>query len=266
MASLDEPYIVYKDKYTEYYPINDENSIFITNLGITTRKQLSNFLVDYLENYSKIVNIYIPGEWRINLITNRTDESLGIAYVYFSNKEMYHIFLGNNPNGTRNLAQIPNPLYKNNMVKQENIIKDIDLVTPPYIQVPYEKVVNNLYITIKDYKMGKNKYILPKIDPCILRKKKDVDYNKLVCNRAPLNITKNDIKKIFSFYVKDPNDIDAGYPLIKIESKGNYSTVEVSYNHNTNDGMFALIMSKKIKIVFKDKNYTLMFNHSKCSL
>lgn len=263
MASLDEPF---KDKYTEYHPINDENTIFITNLGMTNRKQLNNFLVKYLENYFKATKVYIPGDWRINLITKRSGEPLGIAYVYFSNKEMYHIFLGNNPDGTRNLALIPNPLYRKDMAKQEIVLKDIDLETPPYIQVPYESVVNNLYIILKDYKSCSNKYILPKIDPCILRVKKGIDYSKLICNRAPIDITKIDIKNIFSFFVKNPNDFNSGYPLIKIESKGSYSSVEVTYNPETNDGMFALIMTKKIKLNFKGKNYTLMFDHCKCSL
>tara|TARA_R100000750_G_C2325572_1_gene88020 strand:+ start:102 stop:890 length:789 start_codon:yes stop_codon:yes gene_type:complete len=259
MASLDEPY---KDKYTEYFPINDEHTIFITNLGIATRKQLNNFLVDYLENYFRLTNVHIPGDWRINLITKRSGESLGIAYVYFSNREMYHIFLGNNPDGTKNSARIPNPLYRKDMGKQENILKDIDLVTPAYIQVPYASVVENLCITIKDYKSGRNKYILPKIDPCILRAKKNIDYSKLICNRAPLDITKNDVKNIFSFFVKNPNDLNNGYPIIKIESKDNYSLLEVSFNPETNDGMFALIMTKKIKLNYKDKNYTLLFNHT----
>jgi len=250
--------------------INDENTIFLSNLGPCTEKQVQNFLETYIQRYFSVTGRRVWGKWKINLVTNRQNEPVGIAYVYFSNTQMYHIFIGNNPEGTRRFGKVPNPHFLDFSEKEENILEDIDLRTPEFINIPYENPVQIPYIILDENQVIKyncNKLVKPKIDPCILKLiDSDLDKNTLVCSKAPSNISKQCIKNIFEFYVKKSKDLEEGYPRIDIESKGNFSTIKICYHPDSIDGKFALIMTKKIKLFLKNKNYILMFGHKKCSL
>ncbi len=256
------------DKY-DNSPINDENTIFLSNLGPSTEKQIQNFLETYIERYYNASRNRIWGEWKINHVTNKFGEPQGIAYVYFANPKMYHIFLGNNPDGSKRSAKIPNPHFDEIPINEENILQDFDLNTPAFIDVPYENPVKKPYIILnckQVEKYGRNMYIEPKIDPCILRSgKANLPKNILVCQKAPNNINENYIKSIFEFYIKNRDDIESGYPKVNIESKGNFSTIEIVYHPDSIDGIFALIMTRKIRINIKNKNITLLFGHKNFS-
>lgn len=232
--------------YINYQPVNDQNTIRILNVK-TSRNQINSFLRNYVDMYYDFTSIQIVGKWRISLIPH-----LKIAYVYFSNPELFHIFLGNNPDGSRRFKCIPNPSYRSEMVKDDSIIKNIYLDTPEYINVPCENPVP----------LCKLNSVNPKIEPVILRNKKDVYQNVLVCSKAPKGLDRSYIYDLFSFYVKDKS---CEYPKIQIINHDRHSVIEVTYAPDSIDGMFALIMMRKVEITYKDKSYTLVFDYKPIS-
>ena len=250
-------------------PINDENTIFLANLGPSTEKQIQNFLETYVERYYSASNTRIWGGWRINCIADKYGGPIGIAYVYFSNPRMFHIFLGNRPDGTKRSARIINPHFDEILSQEENILEDFDLNTPLYIDIPYDNPVKKPYIMLDPKQVEKyecNMYVEPKISPCILRVgRSNLQKNILFCSKAPNNISEQYIRNIFEFYVKNKNHVEKGYPRVNIESRGNFSSIEITFHHNSNDGIFALTMTRKLKMNIKNKIVTLSFGHKNLS-
>lgn len=237
-------------------PLYDENTICLFNLGPTTRAQVELFICKYLDQ----CNVYETGLWRINMITNSHNEYIGSAYVYFSDKKLYHLLLGNNPDGSRRVVRIPNPYYG----EESNLeveLQDIDLNLEPYIEVPYNKNFKVPMIELDDSQLesnGFNRYIEPEIVPCVIRDTGRYP-NILICDRAPTFMTERNFYDLFSFYVKNEEDKDT-YPIIKITDKGRSSVIEIIYPPGKLDAMFASVMTRKVKVLYgQDRLYVLSF-------
>src|SRR4030042_3276008 len=147
--------------YVNYQPVTDQNTIRILNIR-TSKHQIDIFLNKYINVFYEITGVKIIGNRRISYKPH-----LRMAYVYVSNSEMFHIFLGNNPDGSRHVKRMLNPLYQPNIDTDESIIKNIYLDTPEYIDVPYENPVPLCEIKTA------NEFVVPKIEPATLRNKKD---------------------------------------------------------------------------------------------
>lgn len=243
----------------------DENTITLYDIEIITEEQIETFIRNFLDRYYSITGTEITGKWRINRITNKKGLPLGKAFIYFSNKEMYHIFIGNNPDGTRKTIRIINPFYDKD-VKIENVkIRDFDLNTPEFIEIPHQPNFIKPCILLDQKQatfLGRG-YIEPRISPCALRPLKNSnDNNILFCRSVPSWITEEIIKDIFVFYVKDPLDVIEGYPVISFRDRGNDRSVRVTFKEGTKDSMFALVMNRKVKTSFDGKEFSMIFSYA----
>lgn len=96
-------------------------------------------------------------------------------------------------------------------------------------------------------------------------------HNVWVANNIPDFVTPHILLKYLQQYVTDRNvksnfridnkELLLPYPHIRIQKKAAKSSVYITFNPNSTDGMFALKMCRQLKIDSGNKSATLYFNH-----
>lgn len=243
-------------------PLYDKNTISMSNLGPSTRTQVELFIRQYLDEYADKYDLDITdSEWRVNLITNSQNEYTGSAYVYFRDSRLYHLFLGNNADGSRKISRIMNPYYDSKNSERCKSLPGIDLHLLPYIEVPRTREIPLPIIELEENQLVENnfnKFVQPDIGPCVLRES-DFYSNVLICERAPTFMTASNFYDLFSFYIKDEDDRKQ-YPIVELIDRGRSYSVEVTFPPNKIDALFAEIMTKKVKVLYKSERlYVLSF-------
>jgi hypothetical protein len=238
--------------------IYDRHTVCLTLIFEAEHEDVINYISDFFKKYNEHNKTAYQDDFRINLLTDRLGNKVGICYVYFYSSEMYNIFIGNNPDGTIPIRKIKNPDYKPYNDQKESIfIKDIDFDTPEFVEVPINRH------SFEQPKMSTlvNKSFIPRVNPTLADEpESEYHRNILFCSRAPNCISYDFIYNTFEFYCTEGRN---EYPIVNIKKNSKFCTIEVTYHPQSNDALFALKMSKKITFIHKDKNYTLFFYYKR---
>lgn len=90
------------DKHTLYIKCNygSEKQIYdVLNAGLTK-----------YQHDNKITNLNC--RFRVNYITNKEGEPLGLAFAFFTDEPIYHMILGRNPDGTERFVEYDDPSWQ----------------------------------------------------------------------------------------------------------------------------------------------------------
>jgi hypothetical protein len=154
-----------------------------------------------------------------------------------------------------------NPYYDHDLNITREALPGIDLRLLPYIEIPRNREIELPTIELEEHQLRENnfnKYIQPDVGPCVLRESSTYP-NVLYCERAPIFMTERNFRDLFSFYVKDERDKEE-YPIIEMIDRGRSYSVEVTFPPDKIDALFAEVMTKKVKVLYRSERlYILSF-------
>jgi hypothetical protein len=279
---------------TTYY---DNHTLFV-RCDCATLKQIKEVFNEALETYQKDNGILLDCKYRINLVENKEKQSLGIAFVHFSNPEVYNMIIGKNFDGTDRVEYIDDPTS----VKQQqndwsitdipkhsiNWADDDDYIPQKKIPVPLEPLIKLPPYTLTEEQIenkkqkiitdnsGKQDFDISlvkiastaylSIDRAIITKLENKYMpNILKCVHVPNWISKDDIKQKFIPYVSDSKTIQ-DRNIKGRRFKETYPFVNINndgvafiiFDPSTHDAQFALHMTKKLVFQKYDKNNKLL--------
>lgn len=258
---------------------SDSHTMFVTDLGPTDEKQLHDALVSYFEACRKVLGIKDKnffGDWRINVVKRQGDIPIGVAYIFLVKKEAYNVAMGKNVDGTTRKKTIPNPDYKEKSCDKMSVAeifnaprivswademgdhenKTILVDEEPTAVFPHI-VLRKTQVT--DPKITK---VTPFIRPC---KAPHPDagtiHNILVSYSVPPFITEKNLLEIFSPYVTEEKSRSEGYPKISISNR---REAQIEFARNTEESIFAQLMTMKTTVVDKDgQKHILVFKYKR---
>jgi len=255
----------------------DTHTVFITGIKHISATQLSDSLSDYFDRCKSLppsTDRKFWGKWKINVVSNRLGETVGVAYVFFTKTEAYHALLGNNPDGSKRCGETPNPPHKEEERKES--IKGDDI---PCLSIR---------LTLNQQEKYHNSVLIPDVKPC-LTYAPDSDYNKctLFSKNIPFWVTESDLRGVFLPFVTAASDRNSGFPKITFVKQPNYSDrprrgntwngnskkndkfhmAFVKFNPDNNNSLFVLVMTKKVTIkgsgANSNKKVDLIFDYAR---
>ena len=88
----------------------DTHTLFI-KCGSASMEQIYQILNDSLDTYRSTNDQKIKCDFYVNVIKNRENVSFGIAFIFISNPEVYHMLTCKNPDGTERIEYRDNPTW-----------------------------------------------------------------------------------------------------------------------------------------------------------
>jgi len=269
--------------------------ILYVSTGIAFPWQLSQSIKQAIKDASIRLQREIETRFKINIIIDHSGKNYGYGYIWFTNPEVCYMLCGKNPDGSERCEYIddtdwvppseprPNRTLEEvlehikgkswaEITDEEDEIerrytcpkKKIELpplmVLPPYDYTPEQlKLIQDSNETVGYFK----------VSPAYVKDVEDIYYPNILCGRnIPNWITEEDLKDIFipyttnsSFKIKRKiNGIyfyDT-YPFVTITKKIAF----ITFDTNTHDASFALLMCRKIEIEKNNQKCLIIFNHS----
>ena len=243
----------------------DNHTLFVYS-GSVTAEDLLEFCHQSLERYrADIDDPSYACDFRVQIVNDKEGNSLKMGFIFVSNPEVYHMLLGNRPDGSRNVSLVDDSTWSAATVVEDPRWKDFDV-----------KKCRD-WVTATEYERYKDRLettpVCPKIEvslPTLMTLSdgtddfyvdralaRDLDHNRsadtLKCRNVPMWITKEDIKQVVDFYSSNPN-----YPVVYFSAN---RTLFISYDPKTTDASFALHMIRKITLKADDKTAVLYFDH-----
>jgi hypothetical protein len=266
------------ERLKEY--LENKNDMFVESINPTLSLSNKNKIIrEYLSrNYKKVPKKKtFECDIDVNVLIDRNGVYYGFCYVFVSNDEVYWMLLGRNPDGGERVLEYLDPEWipplPRSEKEPERVITDwyeMTLEEDKYIHPTIRESLEPLLI-VPGYKYDKKQLthlqtiaIQDNEDPLEVPNmgyfeisraySKDVPCDKmrnvLCARRVPNWITKDMLKEIFKRYAttgKVTADGDS-YPLISlVEGKtDNNNIVFVTYDSESTDAIFALLMTRKI--------------------
>jgi hypothetical protein len=275
----DKPVIRYYDHHTIY-----------ARVEIATKEQIINIIHDAIYNMKNIVTSYSNCKFKVNLVKLKTGDSRGIAYIRITNKEVYNVLVGLNPDGSSRVEYYPDPLWTLPEKKLEDAIEelenscdhvqwaDLDELEQQYIHPMLERELSSL-IEIPKFKYTEKQmeYLrklytenniegdVPEYGGIHISRAFVVDpdtkfnHNILCARNIPNWIDETILKDIFIPYVEN---IRNKYPIVSINTHNNIRTAFVTFDPYSNDALFALHMNKHLPIRSGNNKTVLYFSNS----
>ena len=225
------PYDKEKDKeqIMDGYAVTDNRTLYVRCEGATSQ-QIKTCMEEALATYREKTGEPLPCDVVINLVENRERKSYGIAFVFVTNPQVYHMLVGLNPDGSEKTPADPESLILKFSPEHGDSYPPL-LEFSPAIVYPVEEG-----------------YL----------------HNVLKCKKIPGWVSVDDILSIAEVYaIKDPfvearpeDYVRDSYPMVEITRNGE---VFVTYDPETNDALFALHMMKKIFIKKNNISCVLTF-------
>jgi len=249
-----------------------------------------------IKEAEKILGYKTNCKFRVNLIVDKEGKYFGFGYIRVSDPKIYWMVLGRNPDGTERIEEYPDPDWKpptNKPEKSENkswfemveeeeayIQPTIKKILPSLIPIPGYEYDEEQIEHLKELANDENIEI-PKIGYFEISRAYATDSgpgtlkHRLCARNVPDWIPPEAFKAIFSFYVSEnkkgttkignKETVD-NYPIINfMDTKNGSRIVFVTFDIATKDALFALLMTKKTRIVNpknKDLKTTLIFMHA----
>ena len=232
---------------------------------------------------------------KVNLIVNKNSEYYGFGYIHVSDPRVYWVLLGRNTDGSERIITYPDPNWvaptlatktpaegTGTGVNWYEMAEEADRYIQPMIEenlgpltiIPGYKYDEEQYAHLQDVaeSEGKDPSSVPLMGYFELSRAyaRDVDQGKqanvLRAQPVPDWIPAIAFKSIFGFYVR-PGSEHPQINLTDIPSTEGTSTsrkVTITFDPNTMDAIFVLLMTRKVHIVHPkrpDLKCTLIFDH-----
>lgn len=222
---------------------HDNHTIYAYTHDIT-KEQLHDIVQETINNIQK--NHGICTKFRVNVVTNYENKTLGFSFIFLSNKEVYNILLGKNVDGT--------PRFKEKDIKiidtsiKRSWADDLDDDNNPVLDDPLEKFNFSKY--------GKEPDVEYRIIPAFVGNVDD-GYcpNVLRTPKIPEWVDENDLREHFEIYTSNP------YTKYRVNIRGRQQMIQyphvvitkgrsafITFDINTKDAQFALHMNKKTEL------------------
>lgn len=92
--------------------LSDNHTLYV-KCNYATERQIYDVLNAGLTKYQKDNQLEnIDRRFRVNYITNKEGEPLGLAFVFFIDPTLYHMILGRNPDGSARIIEQDDPSWK----------------------------------------------------------------------------------------------------------------------------------------------------------
>jgi hypothetical protein len=279
----------------------DEHSLYIDS-GVATEAQVSKCLKEAIEKGEEILGSKNTCKFKVNLIVNKDGEYFGFGYIRVSDPKIYWMLLGRNPDGSERIEEYPDPNWsppKREILTPDQIIEKSKRKTwieqveeedafiqpmikkqlPPLIAIPGYKydVEQRKHLKELAEENGTNVEV-PLLGHFEISRGYATDTqlgmlkNRICARNVPDWIPIEAFKSIFSFYVsdknkkiKEANGNEETYPIVNFVDSNKGRIVFVTFDPQTKDAIFALLMTKKLRIAHpKDskKKTTLVFMHA----
>ena len=238
--------------------------------GTATNDQLISCLTEAIQKYLVSKPKSFSPKFKSNIITKHDGTTYGYGYVWVEDLKLSNILIGLNPDGSKRVKEIEDtdwvadsnvekeyhewlslPLVGKSWVEIADIEDEFQAkLTRPKLYQPLEPL-----IVLEGFKMLK---------ASVSEKESHITTNKLFCSSVHSDIHEKDIKEVFEPFstsksMKKGSSNQHRYPEIGLETKKGSSTVLVTFDPSTNDGMFALLMTRRVLI----KGHTLYFDYFK---
>jgi hypothetical protein len=246
------------------------NYIYVQS-HLATNKQITEALNKTFIKYESELE-GISKEFEANIITKPDGTTYGYGYLWVRDEKLYYMLLGKNKDGSELYIEeedenwkpdpkvieerqklmygtIENKSWYEIMIMEEELDEKLKrpkikkVVTSPISQVKYE--YNEIQKKIDTTKSEDN-FIFSQ---AIIRRKEDnyITY-KLFSPIVNKNVTEDDLRKVFCKFSTSNYKNGEFYPQITIDKKRQNNTVTIKFDPMTNDGLFALLMTRKIVI------------------
>lgn len=264
----------------------DNHTVFVTNIGPTNAEQLSKAFREYFDKASKKLGIRggakYWGDWKINIVRNREEKPIGVAYVFFMKPEAYYVILDRNTDGSERTMEVDNPDYKESDDEMD-FDTNMDFSSMSFSEMSWgdmcsakvSKTINvkieepiadfpEIKLTKEQMKSYDGEYVQMNVRRC-KAVVPDCTYDKytLMCAKAPVWINKAKIEELFRPYVTCKRDLDNGYPKVTIVKGNNKISRNKNGWNDSSDNDWKKVSSKpttcKIFVKFNSTSNDSMF-------
>ena len=259
----------------------DNHTVFIKCSNEYSENDIIDMFQDFLYDYMDESGDDIRSDFYVNIISNKDDVSYGLAFVYITNSEVYHMLFGRNKDGTERVEYINDPNWvapprsrtnsnsaslklseeRKNAVDNKASLFKLDWGSIMEADEEHEKqetAVKNKYVCPK-IKVSLGPLMSPMVDskPLHIEQalpsevKNGYHSNIIKSSILPESITIEDLNEKFKPFVTNKEAIyqqkvkgciiEHPYPYIVINNK----TAYIIFDEKTSDAKFAIHMTKK---------------------
>jgi len=274
--------------------MHDEHTLYVES-GVATEAQVSGCLKAAIEKADTVLGYQTKCKFKVNLIVGNDGKYFGFGYIRVSDSKIYWMLLGRNPDGSERFEEYLDPDWTPPEITVKTQNKWIDIVEeedalihpkirkelPPLVNIPGYEYDEEQIEHLKELEDAQE---IPQTGYFEISRAyatepdKNMIKNRICSRKVPDWIPVEAFKAIFSTYTspesrKKEASIKFGnkiikdtYPIVNfVESKNGGRIVFITFSPNTNDALFALLMTKKTRIVNpanKDQKTTLIFMHA----
>lgn len=192
----------------------DKHTFFV-KCETATPEQINQVFLSALKKYQDDNNVDLNCRVHVNLVENREGQSYGIAFVFVTNSEVYHMLLGKNPDGSDRVEYRDDPSWQPPKDGESVNESGWATISPPVytksmswaeISEADDEYEHQLELQKKKLEQSKNKLICPKIpvplDPLMVLPPYKLNSDQIKLKRDKI-IADNQGKKDF-----DPSKIE----------------------------------------------------------
>lgn len=90
--------------------IHDNHTLYV-KCGVATVDQIRESFLKALKDYETENKLKLDCRFKVNRVEDKNGNSFGIAFVFITSSEVYHMLLGKNPNGSDRVDYIDDPSW-----------------------------------------------------------------------------------------------------------------------------------------------------------
>lgn len=249
-------------------PISNPHYLYLHS-SIATQSQVTELIQKTIRSFESYYDKKFNKEFVVNTVTKYDGTPLKHSYVFFKSDLLANLFINKDIEGNERTVEMPDPdhdvsqdvkLFNDfmmaptplgcswvDLVEQEEdlykktIQRNVKRALPPVVSIG----------TIEPTPEQRSKYpdiseIVVTFYPCRIPVRSGYSFSKLYAVHVSKDVTDSQIRRHFEPFSTSKKD--KKYPIVYIDRKSNPSCVTVSFDSCTFDGIFALVMAKKLVI------------------
>ena len=239
--------------------------------SIATQLQVYDYIQRCIGLFEEYFNEKFNREVIVNVVTKYDGTPLNHSYVWCKSVEVVNLLLNRTKDGIDRTEDYPDPEHDTTEAEEELVqffmqstpldCSWVDLVEEEEMLVSktMKRLIKRQMKPLVDFGViemtleQKTKYpdmkdIHVKFMPLRVPVRAGYCYHKLFANHISKDVTDNQIKKYFEPFCSEKKNVHdkRNYPIINIDRKSNPTSVMVTYQPASMDGVFAVLMNKKV--------------------